>query len=130
MKKKKNRKRRLPCSHLGCKKTFTEKKNLKIHIKRVHEGMQFQCIQCRKMLASKFSLKRHNLDVHKIENSEADDEIVYKEVIDGTMMTEYQQDEIINEQNLTIESLKAKLKNAKDELKTLRAQVLSMQTPK
>lgn len=99
-------------------------------MKHVHEGKQFQCKQCKKMLASKFSLARHNLEVHENESSQEDGEIAYKEVIVGTMMTEKQQDEIINKQNLTIEAMKKEFKRAKDELKSLRAKILALQVAK
>lgn len=96
----------------------------------MHYGKQFQCNQCKKLLASKFSLKRHNLDVHGCESLEENGELVYKEVIEGTTLTEKQQNEIMKKQNLTIEALKKELKSAKNELKLLRAEVLAKQASK
>ena len=47
-----------------CNKLFSNKSNLRKHIKSVHEKMKFKCEICDKKLSRKDELQRHKLSVH------------------------------------------------------------------
>ena len=57
--------KRYNCDHENCKKSFTEKSSLKLHIYTVHEGHKdYACNTCGKSFAQKSGLKTHFRGVH------------------------------------------------------------------
>lgn len=53
-------KQKIPCSHKGCKRIFTNPYNMKRHLKRVHsEVKNFQCNDCGRFFAIKTEMKHH-----------------------------------------------------------------------
>ena len=59
--------REAPSNCQYCKKHFRKEKNLKTHIKEIHEGKRrkFPCDVCTKVFPRKKSMKRHRYSVHK-----------------------------------------------------------------
>ena len=51
-----------------CHKNFKEKRELRNHVKRVHEGeLDFLCDQCSRPFVDAYALKRHVANVHDVD---------------------------------------------------------------
>lgn len=121
----------LQCQMPICFNTFITKSGLKSHMEREHKGKRFVCTFCRKHLSSQFSLNRHILSAHPIDEGEENDRkietpIIYDKV--NEIVPKDQEDTIIQQQSQEIEKLEAIQKSAQDEIKVLRQQLKSMRS--
>ena len=56
---------RLTCTYENCNRTYTNKCNLKAHIRTDHEGVNFKCDDCLKTFKYKGSLTKHINKTHE-----------------------------------------------------------------
>lgn len=113
--------RRVNCEKPGCDKTFASNKSLNVHVARVHDGKRFKCNTCGQLLASKLSLQRHVLDVHKKTYTTTDGTIETAPVDEAIVGTN--QDELIERRKNLIESLEEELKQINSDIGSLRGQL-------
>lgn len=115
---------RMKCTISGCYKSYSSAKNLNQHIKRNHLGQKFKCKLCGKNLETKYSAQRHVLAVHKAKCTKDNIEMVHCSPIKDLIPVN-DQDNLIKEQQKTIETLQSQIKQTKDQIQNFRARLVA-----
>lgn len=115
---------RKTCSFLGCRKSYSTARNLKLHVNRQHLGQKFECKVCGKVLETKYSAQRHVLASHKRNTDDDDIQMVNRPSMNSVISIE-NQDKLIEEQQKRIETLQQYIRQIKLQIQTLRTKLVA-----
>lgn len=97
---------RWKCTHRGCEKSYSSRKNLNQHVK--HLGKKYQCQFCEVVLVSSHGIKRHSISIHgqNIDSVQSSEVVVTKRSVN---IAPEAKNAFIHDQIRTIQVLQMKL---------------------